>query len=173
MIYVSQHSDIRKDLDRKTAGVNGGLEAFTNELKAQGVWDDVTIVMVSEFARTMAGNTGQGRYVMNYCVLCLNLYFCHNIENDIHLLSINHIFSDHAWGGNYFIAGGEIDGKRIIGTYPETFSFDSPNAFEPGIFIPTLPWDSVWNGIAQWFGISDSMVSKASLIFSFSVYYSF
>ena len=81
-------------------------------MKAQGAWDDVTIVMVSEFARTLAGNTGVG--------------------------------SDHAWGGNYFIAGGEVDGKRILGTYPETFSYDGPLVFEPGIVLPTQSWDTLW-----------------------------
>ena len=86
LVFVLQHSNIRKELDYKTAGVNGGLEALTNELKAQGAWDDVTIVMVSEFARTMAGNTGQGRYVKNLSVFCLNLHFSHNVKNDIHLL---------------------------------------------------------------------------------------
>jgi uncharacterized protein (DUF1501 family) len=41
--------------------MNDALEAFTTEIKAQGSWDDVTIIMVSEFARTLAGNTGAGR----------------------------------------------------------------------------------------------------------------
>jgi uncharacterized protein (DUF1501 family) len=40
--------------------MNTSLQAFTTEMKAQGTWDDVTIVMVSEFARTLTGNTGAG-----------------------------------------------------------------------------------------------------------------
>lgn len=40
--------------------MNVGLNSFTSEMKAQGAWDDVTIVMVSEFARTLPGNTGAG-----------------------------------------------------------------------------------------------------------------
>ena len=39
--------------------MNSALEAFTTEMKSQEAWDDVTIVMVSEFARTLAGNTGE------------------------------------------------------------------------------------------------------------------
>ena len=73
--------------------------------------------------------------------------------------SLNSFFSDHAWGGNYFIAGGEIDGKKILGSYPDNLSNDGPQVFEPGIVIPSLPWDSVWNGVAQWFGITDTNVS--------------
>jgi len=27
-------------------------------------------------------------------------------------------------------------------------------AFEPGILIPTTSWEAIWNGVAQWFGIT-------------------
>ena len=108
--------------------MNSALDSFTMEMKSQGTWDDVTIVMVSEFARTLVGNTGIG--------------------------------SDHAWGGNYFIAGGEVKGGRILGEYPNILSEDGPLVFEPGVVIPTLPWDSLWNGVAQWFGVTSDDVSK-------------
>ncbi len=48
--------------------------------------------------------------------------------------------SDHAWGGNYFIAGGEVQGKQILGEFPKNLSDDGPLVFAPGIVIPTLPW---------------------------------
>ena len=63
-------------------------------------------------------------------------------------------------GGNYFIAGGEVRGKQIIGEYPDILSEDGPLIFEPGIVIPTKPWDAPWNGIAQWFGITSAEVSS-------------
>ncbi len=43
--------------------MNAALEAFTTELKAQGVWDDVTIVGVSEFGRTLTMNSGKRIFV--------------------------------------------------------------------------------------------------------------
>ena len=63
--------------------------------------------------------------------------------------------TDHAWGGNYFIAGGSVDGGKILGKYPSDLTKNSPVVVEPGIVIPTLPWESVWNGVAEWFGITD------------------
>ena len=39
--------------------LNDGLEAFVAEMKAQQRWDDITIVMTSEFGRTLIGNTGR------------------------------------------------------------------------------------------------------------------
>ena len=124
---TSQHSNIKVLFDERTKVINSGLQAFTTEMKVQGIWDDVTVVMVSEFGRTLSGNTGAG--------------------------------SDHAWGGNYFVAGGEISGKKILGSYPNILLGNGPLLFEPGIVIPTLSWDSFWNEIAQWFGISDANVS--------------
>lgn len=144
-----QHDNIKENLDLLTTTMNGGLKSFTTEMKAQGAWNDVTVVMVSEFARTLPGNTGAG--------------------------------SDHAWGGNYFIAGGEVKGKQILGSYPDILSEDGPLIFAPGIVIPTLPWDSLWNGVAQWFGITSSDVShdrlscyfKAIIVYQISFIFTF
>ena len=44
--------------DLLTNKMNSGLDAFTSEMKAQGVWDDITIVGVSEFGRTLTMNSG-------------------------------------------------------------------------------------------------------------------
>ena len=56
------------------------------------------------------------------------------------------------------IMGGDVAGKKILGSYPDALSNDGSVIFEPGIVIPTTPWDAVWNGVAQWFGITDSEV---------------
>merc|ERR1712127_655615 len=107
-----------------TRDMDNGLKDFTAEMKAQGLWDSVTLVAVSEFGRTLTENTSNG--------------------------------SDHAWGGNYFIAGGDVQGKKILGSYPNNLSAESPYIFGPGISIPTTPWDSLYYGVAQWFGVTDS-----------------
>lgn len=48
--------------DLLTNKMNSGLDAFTTEMKAQGVWDDITIVGVSEFGRTLTMNSGEVIY---------------------------------------------------------------------------------------------------------------
>jgi len=40
--------------------LNGALTAFVNEMKAQGVWNDVSLVLTSEFGRTFTANSGDG-----------------------------------------------------------------------------------------------------------------
>ncbi len=67
---------------------------------------------------------------------------------------MNHFKSDHAWGGNYFAASGSFDGGKVLGEFPRNLTNDGDYAFEPGIVIPSYPWESLWNGIAQWFGVT-------------------
>ena len=56
------HSQIAVPLTERLTTINDALEAFVTEMRDhQGIWDDVTVVVVSEFARTMMGNTGNGR----------------------------------------------------------------------------------------------------------------
>ena len=111
------HDNFQTEFDTLMLELDGGFGAFVDEMKLQGRWDDVTVVMVSEFARTLTENTSFG--------------------------------TDHAWGGNYFVAGGGISGKKILGEYPDTLTPDGDLIFEPGIVIPTTPWDALWNGLAQ------------------------
>ena len=53
------HGNTKSTFNILNADMNAALEAFTTELKAQGVWDDVTIVGVSEFGRTLTMNSGK------------------------------------------------------------------------------------------------------------------
>jgi len=128
IFYVEQtgfdtHGDLLLFFDDLTTILNQGLDEFKKEMDNQGHWNDVTIVMVSEFARTLLENSGAG--------------------------------SDHAWGGNYFVAGGDVDGGKILGQYPNSLDSSSPLVFEPGIVIPTTPWEAVWNGVSQWLGVTN------------------
>jgi uncharacterized protein (DUF1501 family) len=61
--------------------------------------------------------------------------------------------TDHGWGGHYWMAGGSVKGQRIIGSYPATLNPEGEVSFDRGRYIPTTPWDSVFNGVADWVGI--------------------
>ena len=65
-----------------------------------------------------------------------------------------------AWGGNYIIASGALDGGKVLGTFPDDLSNDGEVVFPPGIVIPTTPWESLWDPIARWFGVADDALDK-------------
>ena len=55
------HGKQEAELNIKMKEVNDGLKAFVEEMEDQNLWDDVAIVVVSEFGRTLLANTGNGR----------------------------------------------------------------------------------------------------------------
>jgi uncharacterized protein (DUF1501 family) len=61
--------------------------------------------------------------------------------------------TDHAWGSNQFVVGGKVRGGKILGTYPDILTDDSPLSLGRGRFLPTLGYESVWQGIAEWFDV--------------------
>ncbi len=40
--------------------INEGLEAFATEMKHMGLWNSVTMIQASDFARTLTPNSGLG-----------------------------------------------------------------------------------------------------------------
>jgi len=61
--------------------------------------------------------------------------------------------SDHAWGGHYFMMGGQVNGGKILGEYPYDITPDGPLNVGRGRIIPTTSWDAVWNGVVEWMGV--------------------
>jgi len=62
--------------------------------------------------------------------------------------------SDHAWGGQYFMFGGDVKGGQILGEYPTDMTTDSPQVLSRGRLVPTTSWDQIWPGIAEWAGVN-------------------
>ena len=82
--------------------------------------------------------------------------------------------TDHAWGGVQFVAGGPVQGGRIVGTYPllkvgAIRATDGADDVGAGRFIPTLSSDQYAATLARWFGVSDgNLVRIAPAINNFS-----
>ena len=51
--------------------------------------------------------------------------------------------TDHAWGGNHVVMGGEVRGGQILGAYPSTLAKSDANPLNigRGRLIPTTPWE--------------------------------
>jgi uncharacterized protein (DUF1501 family) len=61
--------------------------------------------------------------------------------------------SDHAWGGNYFVAGGNVTGGKVLGKYISDLKENNPYMLYPSCVIPTTSWEQVWEPIAKWYGV--------------------
>lgn len=52
--------------------------------------------------------------------------------------------SDHAWGGVSYVFGGQINGTKILGKYPETFEHTDETNIGRGRLVPSRSWESMW-----------------------------
>lgn len=68
--------------------------------------------------------------------------------------------SDHGWGGNHFAMGGAINGGRFFGQFPSDLTDASNINVGRGRLIPTTSWDSLWNGLAIWFGLNQARIAQ-------------
>jgi uncharacterized protein (DUF1501 family) len=63
--------------------------------------------------------------------------------------------ADHAWGGNHFVVGGAVNGRRIYGNYPSLY-VDNPLDVGRGRVIPQISVDSYFAELALWLGVPKS-----------------
>lgn len=66
--------------------------------------------------------------------------------------------SDHAWGGNAFILGGDVNGGKIYGDFPELAS-GSHWDIGRGRLLPTTSVDEYCAEMASWFGVPGDALS--------------
>lgn len=65
--------------------------------------------------------------------------------------------TDHAWGGNTMILGGNVDGGKTFGQYPDIVLGSQLDLYNgQGIFIPTTSTDAYFAELALWFGVTPS-----------------
>lgn len=66
--------------------------------------------------------------------------------------------TDHAWGGNQFVIGGAVAGRRIYGRYP-LLRIDGPDDVGGGRMIPAVSCDQYAATLASWFGVPDAALA--------------
>ncbi len=77
-------------------------------------------------------------------------------------LTSNSNGSDHAWGGNAYVVGGSVLGKKIYGSYPslavnpDTGAEVNPLDTGRGRLIPTTSCDQFFAEMALWLGVPQS-----------------
>lgn len=136
---------------RQTFFVNsGGWDHHSNTLAAQGA-------MLPEI------DGGLGAFWQQIVAMGLqNQVTVFSASDFGRTLTSNSQGSDHAWGGNAYVLGGSVLGRRIYGSYPSlAVNPESGNEVNPldtgrGRLIPTTSCDQFFAEMALWLGVSPS-----------------
>lgn len=62
--------------------------------------------------------------------------------------------TDHAWGGNVMVMGGQVNGGQVFGEYP-SLALDGNDDVGGAIMLPTLSTDEYFAELAKWFGVAN------------------
>lgn len=107
------------------------VAAFKDAMVSIGMWDNVTVFSASDFNRTFNANKADAT-----------------------------AGSDHAWGGNAFLAGGAVNGKKIYGRYADLTKNGGIDCVgNSGRWIPNVSVDQYVSVLGKWFGVSDAQLS--------------
>merc|ERR1719433_1360014 len=68
--------------------------------------------------------------------------------------------SDHAWAGQTFVLGGDINGQKIFNKIPGSFEAGNDHDLGRGRLIPDYPWESVLVPIAEWMGVDRTHLDR-------------
>lgn len=66
--------------------------------------------------------------------------------------------SDHAWGGNVMVMGGDVNGGEIFGEYP-SLAINGGNDVGGAIMLPTISTDEYFAEMSKWFGVANGDLS--------------
>lgn len=113
--------------------ISQALGAFQTALEQLGVDDRVLTFTMSEFGRTLNANGS----------------------------SLTDAGSDHGWGSIQMVMGKStvLNGGRIFGTFPD-LTLNGPDCFSRGQFVPTTCSDQMSAALAQWMGVSGTVLPE-------------
>lgn len=122
------HWLVKTRLRQRLIEVDSSLENFVQEMRSQGMWNNVVVMSGSEFGRSLASNGGG---------------------------------SDHAWSGQQFVAGGGLNGGKVLNRYPDSVAAGNRLDRGRGNLIPEFPWESMMVPVAQWLGVDADLLATA------------
>ncbi|UYY77328.1 DUF1501 domain-containing protein [Sphingomonas sp. R1] len=64
--------------------------------------------------------------------------------------------TDHAWGNNHLVVGGDVAKGGIFGRYPDPVLGGADDITREGRFIPGVAQEEYLGAIARWHGVSDA-----------------
>lgn len=115
--------------------LNNALDVFTAEMKAVDLWDNVTLIETSDFARTLNPNGGDGTdhaWGGNYFMMGKSFFVMSSQQEN----SFLDVYTKQHFSSTHDVAtkGGSVKGKQVLGQYPEDITDAGPLTLGRGAF---------------------------------------
>jgi len=127
--------------DNHSAEVGGGNNDTGNHANLLG---DLALAMAA-FHRAMQ-SLGLGENVTAFTMSDFGRTYQGNAQNG----------TDHAWGSNHLVMGGNVAPGGIFGTYPDPTLNGADDIGGQGRFVPTIAQEEYIGAIARWHGVSNA-----------------
>ena len=123
----------------------GGFDTHSDQLRLQGD-------LFSDFAQSISALYTQLRNIgLEEAVTSFTFSeFGRTVEP-------NNSGTDHGWGSNAMVFGGDINGGQYFGQWP-SLALDGDNSLSRGRMIPEIATDQLHASILQWFGVSGEAI---------------
>ena len=140
------------------AGLGASRQTF---FVGRGGWDHHSDTLLHQSEMLPEMDAALGAFYQQLQILGVENDVCIFSASDFgRTLTSNGRGSDHAWGGNAFVIGGSVKGRKIYGQYPslkvnpETGPEVNPIDTGRGRLIPTTSCDAYFAELALWLGVS-------------------
>ncbi len=67
--------------------------------------------------------------------------------------------TDHAWGSNHLVMGGDVAPGAVLGSYPDPVLGGGDDITREGRFVPGVAQEEYLGAIARWHGVADADMS--------------
>ncbi|OAN62253.1 DUF1501 domain-containing protein [Sphingomonas sp. TDK1] len=67
--------------------------------------------------------------------------------------------TDHAWGSNHLVMGGDVVPGAVLGSYPDPVLGGADDVTKEGRFVPGVAQEEYLGAIARWHGVADADLS--------------
>jgi uncharacterized protein (DUF1501 family) len=121
-----------------------------------GGWDHHDEVLQNQ--QDMLGILSNALHEFDTATTELNLSECvttFTVSEFARTLTSNGNGTDHAWGSNVMVMGGDVRGGEIYGQFP-SLALNGPRIVSDGVLIPTTSTDEYFAELALWFGVPKS-----------------
>ena len=121
-----------------------------------GGWDHHDEVLDNQ--NVMLGIVNQALDTFNKALKQINMFNCvttFTMSEFARTLTSNGNGTDHGWGGNVMVMGGDVNGNAVYGNYP-SLALRSTIDLGNGVLIPSTSTDQYFSELALWFGLAPS-----------------